>query len=243
MFRVGTKFFPGEESAVLCALLSIWIYVIIFFVRDGAALRTVEMSPSLRVLVIDAGHGGLDGGAVSVTGRYESRINLEIALRLRDLAAFLGVPAVMTRDSEELTYPQEFTTIAARKKWDTARRVEMADSMGNVIFLSIHQNFFPSAKPRGPQVLYARDDVSRELGERLQELLTTTLLPESRRVAVPADKGIYIMSHVHCPAVLVECGFLSHPMEAALLENDTYQKKLAVLLMAGVLEYTGDEIV
>jgi len=242
LFQSHKKGLTGEFGA-LCALLSIWICVIIFSIsgigpqRPGAEAVAVKNAP---VLVVDAGHGGMDGGAVAADGTLESQINLEIALRLRDLARFTGVSVQMTRVSQELDYPAEAETVSARKKWDTRRRVEQINEAGGVL-ISIHQNFYPTAQPSGMQVLYAAGESSRALAELMQQRLNMYLLPENRRVAVPADKNIYIMSHVRDPAILVECGFLSNAREAKMLSAPEYQKKLAAVLLAGFLEYTGDE--
>ena len=168
----------------------------------------------------------------------ESALNLSVALRVRDLCAFLGVDTVMTRDTEEITYPSEAKTIAAMKKWDTRRRVEITESVDSPVFLSIHQNIYPSSGPHGSQVLYAQNEPSRALAELIQSRLTAALLPENRRVPVPAGKDIYIMSHVQCTAVLVECGFLSHPQELSLLQSSDYQKKIASVLTACYLQFT-----
>ena len=105
-------------------------------------------------------------------------------------------------------------------------------------FLSIHQNIYPSSGPHGSQVLYAQNEPSRALAELIQSRLTAALLPENRRVPVPAGKDIYIMSHVQCTAVLVECGFLSHPQELSLLQSADYQKKIASVLTACYLQFT-----
>ncbi len=229
------------EDAALFALSFLWICVIIHsvFLSDTDARSTSAETPdTLPVLILDAGHGGADGGAVAPDGTAESALNLAVALRVRDLCAFLGIDTVMTRETEEIDYPPEAKTVAAMKKWDTRRRVELAEGLYDPVFLSIHQNIYPSAGPRGSQVLYAQNEPSRALAELLQNELTAALLPENRRVPVPAGKDIYIMSHVRCTAVLVECGFLSHPQELSLLQSADHQKKIASVLTACYLQFT-----
>lgn len=236
----------SAEDAALFSLCFLWICVIIHTVYlwslpTGEAASTAGTAAA--VLLIDPGHGGADGGAVAPDGTAESRLNLAVSLRIRDLCAFLGVPAVMTRESEELSYPPEANSIAAMKRWDTKRRAEMADGYENAVFLSIHQNIYPTASPHGAQVLYAPGGPSRALAEAMQSALTAALLPENRRVAVPAGKDIYILSHTHCTAVLVECGFLSNPQELSLLKNSEYQKKIASVLTACYLQFTEENAV
>ncbi len=233
-----------DDLAVLCALLSIWICAIISANQtaesEGRAALAAE-DPARPVLIIDPGHGGLDGGAVSVTGTPESTINWAVTVRLRDLCRWLGLPAVMTRQQEEILYPEELRSIAEHKRWDTRQRLELINSTPGAFLLSIHQNCYPSSQPSGPQVLYTRDETGTELGRQLQELLNDVLSPPYRRSAAAAGNDIYLMAHAARPAVLVECGFLSNPREAAALETSEYQKTLSVVLTAGWVRFTGDE--
>lgn len=190
---------------------------------------------NIATLVLDPGHGGADGGAVSVTGTSESAINMEIAERCRALAGLFGVTAEMTRDSEELQYPDDASTIRAKKVWDTKHRTEFINSTENAVLISIHQNKYTTAGPHGCQVLYAPTVGSRELAEGLQELLRQ-VAGEDKRNAAQIGKEIYIMNHVTCPAVLVECGFVSNVVEAKRLEDPKYQLKLAAMIVGGYLE-------
>jgi len=224
----------NDGSAAVYALLSIWICVIISLVTSPDKGReTLAAAEKECLLLLDPGHGGLDGGAVSVTGTAESRINYDIAERCLYLGRFCGLRTAMTRDSYEIEYPPEARSIAARKKWDTRNRASIANETPDAVLMSIHQNYYPSANPHGAQVLYASNEPSRVLAENLQTAFSAMLPSDNRRRAVPADRDIYLMSHVRCPAVLVECGFLSNPEEAARLESAHYQKKLS-LVMIGV---------
>ena len=221
-----------DGSAAVYALLSIWICVIIsIMTRPPESRETLAGASPPHCLLIDPGHGGLDGGAVSATGTVESLINWQIAERCRDLACFCGIRCAMTRTEYEIEYPPELRSIAARKKWDTRSRASMADTLPGAVLLSIHQNYYPSAGPHGIQVLYAPGEPSRLLAETLQAAFAEAIPTDERRSAVPADRNIYLMHHVRCPAVLVECGFLSNPGEAARLETAAYQKKLAMTMI------------
>lgn len=231
----------SAEDTVLFTLSFLWICVIIHVVilrpAESFPVHSEDGTPA-SVLILDPGHGGADGGAVAPDGTHESALNLSVSLRIRDLCTFLGIHTVMTRDLEDLSYPLEAKTIASMKKWDTRRRVEIGESVDSPVFLSIHQNIYPSATPRGAQVLYASGGQSRAFAELLQSALTDNLLPENRRVPMPAGEDIYIMSHLSCTAVLVECGFLSHPQELLLLQSAKYQKKIASVLTACYLQFT-----
>lgn len=189
------------------------------------------------VLVIDAGHGGADGGAVASDGTLESDVNLGIALRLEALARFCGVPTEMTRSTSEIDYPAEAETLAAKKKADQNARLALLDACPGAVLLSIHQNFYPAASPRGIQVFYGGAEGSRELAEGLQVALTETLCPDNRRVAEPIDEDIYLMRKASCRAVLVECGFLSNPEELERLKSETYETKLALVMLGAYMQY------
>ena len=196
-----------------------------------------EAISTAPVLVIDAGHGGMDGGATAEDGTPESILNLELAQRTRALASLFGLRTVMTRESEDLNYPAEADTIRAKKVWDQKSRVELINSTEGAILLSIHQNKYPDPRPSGIQVLYADTEGSDVFAELTHSNLSACFCPESRRVAMPASKSIFLMKQVTCPAVLVECGFLSNPAEAKKLKNSSYQTALATALAASYLQY------
>ena len=174
------------------------------------------------VLIIDAGHGGEDGGAVTADGVPESGINLGIAKKLEALCGLFGVDSVMTRESQEISYPDTAGTTAQRKSADQKARVELINSQEDAVLVSIHQNFFPDSRPFGCQVLYGKTDGSRELAELAHSMLT---------------EDIYLMRAAKCTAILVECGFLSNTAEAALLQTEAYQLKISALLLASYLQY------
>ena len=226
--------------SILCVLIAMGICGIMLLSCRKRPEPAVSVSGDSAgpVLIIDAGHGGEDGGAVSADGLRESAVNLDIALRLRELARFLGVQTVMTRETEDLDYPGAAKTTAARKKWDTRQRVALANGVEGGVLISIHQNCYPTKGPHGSQVLYAGTEESKRLGELLHANLVQALDPENRRVAEPIRSSIYLMAHVKCPAVLVECGFLSNPQESGLLATDSYKLKIAAVTAASFLQYT-----
>ena len=183
-------------------------------------------------VVIDAGHGGVDGGAISCTGVYESQINLDIALRLNDLLHLLGIDTVMIR-TEDISIYTQGNTIAAKKVSDLKERVRIVNSTEGCILISIHQNYFSDAKYSGAQVFYKNDDT---LAKALQEEFVRTVNISSNRKAKKAQ-GIYLMDNVCCTAALIECGFLSNPQEEQLLRTAQYQKKICSVIAATVSRY------
>lgn len=195
-------------------------------------------APGEQILVIDAGHGGADGGAVAADGTLESGINLDIALRLEALARFWGLDTVMTRSSEDIAYPSDATSIAAKKKADQHARVGLINNTPGAVLLSIHQNNYPAASPHGIQVFYGTASGSEDFAKLLQGNLTAQISPDNRRVASPVDKGIFLMKKANCTAVLVECGFLSNSGDLSNLKTDSHRLKLATVMLASYLQYT-----
>lgn len=186
-------------------------------------------------IVIDAGHGGEDGGATSCTGVLESRFNLEIALRLNDLLHLLGYDTVMIRTTDTAIYTQG-TTLAQKKVSDLKERVRIANQTENALLVSIHQNIFADSQYSGAQVFYPATEGSEALAKQLQAALISTVNPDSNRKSKKAG-GIYLMEHIQCTGILVECGFLSNPEEEARLRTPEYQKKLCCTIAATVSQY------
>lgn len=185
-------------------------------------------------IVIDAGHGGMDGGAVSDAGVAEKDINLAVAMRLRELFLLADADVVMTRTEDVMLCSEDSKH---RKREDLESRVRIAESHENAVFLSIHMNKFPVEKYSGLQVYYSRsNDASRDIAESIQKKTADFLQSENKRRVKPADSSIYVLDKLDIPAVLVECGFLSNRAEAALLSDAAYQDKLACIIYAAVAD-------
>lgn len=185
--------------------------------------------------IIDPGHGGVDGGATSCTGKLESAFNLEIGLRLRDLMQFLGYQTKIIR-TEDISIYTEGETIAAKKMSDLKERVRICNETEGAILLSIHQNTFSDSRYSGAQVFYPTTEGSEALAKTLQKNLIATLNPGSNRNAKRAE-GVYLMEHISCPGILIECGFLSNPEEEAKLRSAEYQKQLCCVIAATVANF------
>lgn len=188
-------------------------------------------------LVIDPGHGGEDGGAVSTDKTVaESGLNLAIALRVEDLMSFLGQPATMTRREDVSIHSREASTARQKKVSDLHNRVALVNGTEGAVLLSIHQNSLPSsAVTHGAQVFWNSRDGARELAQSVQDALNTAVNAgnEKKTKAIPAT--IYLMKNIHAPGILVECGFLSNREETALLQQPAYQIRLAAAITAGCL--------
>lgn len=181
-----------------------------------------------HTIVIDAGHGGEDGGAVSCTGVPESRINLEIALKLRDLLHLLGRRTRMVRTTDISVYTSG-NTLAQKKVSDLRERVQLIGETDNPVLVSIHQNTFSAPRYSGGQIFHNGTGESELLAKALQESFCAHLNKGSSRVCKRAD-GVYLMEQVHCTAILAECGFLSNPAEEAKLRSPGYQQQIAAII-------------
>lgn len=233
MFKVMKFSRCGAVLALmLVAALAIGITSAIFIPRAAPAAADNRVT-----LVIDAGHGGIDGGAVSAAGVKESEINLAIATRLNSLAELYGVRTHMTRVDDS----SKSATEGYSEHEDLVRRVEEINSAPNGILISIHQNCYPTSQPSGAQVLYSAYTGGEQLGKLCHANLITYLDPSNRRVAEPASKGLYITAHAKCPAILVECGFMSNQGDVEKLCDREYQTALASVLLASFLQYTSGE--
>lgn len=203
--------------------------------RTATVLAQTTPVARAHCLVIDPGHGGEDGGALSVTGKPESGYNLEIALRLNDLLRLLGWDTKLTRSTDTAIYTSG-QTIAQKKVSDLKERVRIVEQTPGAVLLSIHQNTFSDSRYSGAQVFYARTQGSQALAEALQEALVKVLNPGSNRKAKKSD-GVYLMERISLPGVLIECGFLSNRAEEDRLGEPDYQKRLCCVLASTVAEF------
>lgn len=201
------------------------------------ALST-DSASRLPVIVIDAGHGGVDGGSSGVDGTIEKDINLSIALKLRDMLEFYGFETVMTREVDESIHSQGANTIREKKVSDLHNRLSIINSTDNCLFISIHQNYFEQSKYSGTQVFYSPNNTeSEKLAEIMQKTIVDMLQNDNTREIKKADKTLYLLHNAQKPAIMVECGFMSNEKELALLKSDDYQKQMALSITNGILKY------
>lgn len=220
------------KIVLIVALLAVAAVFVKIIVSNGG-LKPVLNQNSRSTLVLDAGHGGIDGGAISDSGLKESDINLQIALKTEALVRFLGIDTVMTRETDTDNSDNK----AYSEHDNLVQRVKLANSTENAVLISIHQNKFPSAVVSGAEVMYSDNDDSKALGLITQDNLVTLLDSSNRRVARPAPKELLLTSSVECPTILVECGFMSNPQEVQKLASNDYQLKLAAILAGSYIQF------
>ncbi len=188
-----------------------------------------------KCIIIDAGHGGEDGGAISVSGEYESNINLNIALKTNDFMKLLGLKTKMIRTDDRSIYISG-KSLSEKKISDLKERVRIIEETSNPILISIHQNYFSSNKYSGLQVFYPNTPGSKVLAKELQNNAKFAINRQNNRT-IKQSKGVYLMDHIECTGVLVECGFLSNYQEEAMLRDERYQKQIASLIGITVCNY------
>lgn len=230
-----------NQRILAAALLAGALFLCAFpLLRTPEAAEAAAFLPETPVTVIlDAGHGGEDGGASTADGVLESGINLEIALRLRDLLAFAGVDTQMIRDTDTAVYSGDCRTISQKKVSDLKNRAAMVNAVENGLLVSIHQNYFEQTKYCGAQVFFAKTDGSKALAERIQQSLRENVDAANHRQCKPSQ-SVYLMEHIECTGVLIECGFLSNYEEAKRLQTDAYQKKLTAAICGAITEYLSE---
>ena len=218
-------------------LLTVIAFIGIAVLGSKTTTTIAQTRPILRenTIVIDAGHGGIDGGATSCSGVLESKLNLDIALRLEAVMQLLGFDTVMIRTTDTSVYT-EGNTIASQKVSDLKERVRIVNSTENALLVSIHQNTFPDGRYSGAQVFYGGDDSSRQLAQTLQTNFNQTLCRVSNRKSKKAQ-GVYLMQNISCTGVLIECGFLTNPVEEAKLRDSEYQKQLCCVIASTISSF------
>lgn len=195
-----------------------------------------------QTIIIDAGHGGFDGGAVAADGTVEKDINLKIALTLKDFLKQSGFRVIMTRESDVSTDDVETDKIATRKKSDLKNRLGLMKDNPSAVFVSIHLNKFTTSAANGSQVFYSAEHVeSKVLGDCIQKSIVQLLQPENTRVNKQATSSTYLLYNATVPAVLVECGFLSNSAELKRLKDEEYQKKMAFSIFCGIVDFYSEE--
>ena len=224
-------------GAAVLLLLSVTVLSLSLRRTAVPAFSYTEMTKD-EIIVLDAGHGGADGGAVSADGTPADDINLAIVLRLRDLFALMGCQTVLTRTGEASLADPDSATLRQEKVSDTKNRVTLINSVANGCLISIHQNTLPGHPTvHGAQVFYGKVTDSDARAAAVQQALNRAINTDNEKNAKPIGSDIYIMAHVNCPAILVECGFLSNSAETKLLLSPEYQTKLAAAICCGYLQY------
>ena len=214
-----------------CALLWLTSH---FLGRGEIQTASGTNTPDVTI-IIDAGHGGMDGGTQSRDGLLEKDINLAVANKLYTLCRLAGIDCRLTRCDDNMLVSDDIKQ--KRKMHDLKNRAAIADEYASPIFVSIHMNSYPDSRYSGLQVWYSKNDErSRSFASYVQSYAAAYLDPANTRVIKPATSSIYLLDRLQVPAILIECGFLSNENESALLASDDYQTKLALVIFAALCD-------
>ena len=206
--------------------------------NETLTVNSASINQGRNKIIIDAGHGGFDGGAVADDGTLEKNINLVIASNLKQLCKLGGFEIIMTRDSDTGTEVDESDSISNRKKSDMKRRLAVIEENPDAIFVSIHLNKFTTSTASGAQVFYSKNNSNSEtLAENIQKTMVDLIQKENTRTIKQADNSIFVLKKSSIPSIIIECGFLSNYEELKLLENYEYQRKIAFAIYCGILNY------
>lgn len=227
---------------LLCVIL---LFVLLFtFIsvllssRRLAETGSNDVNNSKFTVIVDAGHGGEDGGAVALDGSPEKDFNLDIALKLENILKLYGFEVIMTRTVDKMTCDDGLNTQRAKKVSDIKNRLKLIKRYPEAVFVSIHQNNFQDIKQNGTQVFYSKNNLrSKDLADSIQESIVNNLQKDNKRLTKKSGTEIYLLYHSANPAVLVECGFLSNENDLSLLKDENYRFKIALLIADGIVKY------
>lgn len=229
--------FDRFRPKILCGLVALLLFAGVCYVGREAAAYVMGKNMAGKngqCVVVDAGHGGWDPGKVGINGVMEKDINLKIAEALKKYLEEDGIEVVMTRETDKGLYDENASN---KKVQDMKRRIELIEKTKPVITVSIHQNSYPEEYVHGAQVFfYSGSAKGKKLAEIIQEQLTVRVDPENKR-KVKANDSYYLLKKTGIPIVIVECGFLSNSEEAAKLNDEDYQDRVAWAIHMGIMQY------
>lgn len=223
---------------VLSLIMASFLLIMISSFSDIAHYTSAELDSAAPSVIIDAGHGGEDGGA-EAGGVLEKDINLSVSRKLAGILRLSGCRVTEVRDTDTAVYSDGAGSLREKKVSDLENRVKLFNSDENNIVVSIHQNKFGNSRYSGAQIFYSENSPgSARLAESIRRAITALLQPDNTRELKKAGDDIYIMKNAEVPALIVECGFISNDAERAMLTDESYQQKLAFAIAMGVLDYS-----
>ncbi len=228
----------------------LFIFFSVFLIASILILNEVKLASTstliennFPVIIIDAGHGGEDGGAIGADGTNEKNINLEIALKLNELLTVMGYKTRMVRTTDISIHNEGANTLREKKVSDIRNRAAIMDEYENCLYVSIHQNKYDDSRIWGAQTFYSpNNETSKALAQFIQTSIATDIQPDNKRMIKESGTSIYVLYNATKPAVMVECGFISNPNELSQLKTEEYQSKMAFSIMAGIINYNISEV-
>lgn len=233
IYRINYKI-----TAALCVLaLSVSIIVGVLAPEGGYITASASDEKGKRTIIIDAGHGGEDCGAIGVNGVYEKDLNFEISQKLGEYLSGAGYKVVYTRTDDKLLYTEAENIKGMHKIYDLKNRVAIANGTERGVLISIHMNSYGAASASGLQVYYSENtEGGVELAREIQKEVKERVQPSNKRAIKPGE-SIYVLKNASIDAVLIECGFISNPEECKKLSEKEYQKELCFAILCGIINY------
>lgn len=235
--------FKKRSRLVALGIAAAVVIMVICFVMissrgSGYARRVSSNALRTVTVIVDAGHGGMDGGATAADGTVEKDINLSIALKLRDMLDTAGYNVIMTRETDDDIADDSAKTVRQQKVSDIKNRMKIIEQTPDALFVSIHQNHYGGPSYSGAQVFYSKNNPeSEKLAKAIQQDIRSLIQPQNQRAVKRTGTEIYLLYHAQSPAVMVECGFLSNADETLKLKDDNYQNAMAFSVMCGITDY------
>lgn len=232
------RFYLNFLCAILLLVLLFTFISVLVISRRAVVTGSYVANGDTFTVIVDAGHGGEDGGAVAPDGSPEKDFNLDIALKLENILKLYGFEVIMTRSTDKMTCDDGLDTQRAKKVSDIKNRLKLIQRYPEAVFVSIHQNNFQDRKQNGTQVFYSKNNFrSKELADLIQDSIVNNLQKDNKRLTKKSGTEIYLLYHSNNPSVLVECGFLSNEGDLSLLKNENYRFEIALLIADGIMKY------
>lgn len=231
------------KKSLVALALSVLIFVSSLLINKiSVSSSNTIINENLPIIIIDAGHGGEDGGAIGIDGTCEKDINLQISLKINDILSLFGYKTHLIRTVDTSVHTTG-NTVRERKVSDIHNRADTMNLYENCIYLSIHQNKFGDSRIWGTQTFYsANSDESREIAQFIQTAVSAQLQPDNKRKIKKSGTSIFVLYNATKPAVMVECGFVSNQEELNQLKDNTYQNNMALSVVSGIINYNISEV-
>ena len=236
----------NSTKAVSVVLSLVLLFTTLAFIvgKNKIFTDTFKSDNTGFIVIVDAGHGGEDGGAVAPDNSFEKDYNLDIALKLEAVLKLYGCNVVMTRKDDIMTCDENLKTQRQKKVSDIRNRLAIINKYNNAVFVSVHQNKFSDSKQKGTQVFYSPNNLkSKNLADCIQKSVVLNLQKDNKRLTKKSGTDIFLLYHSTIPSVLVECGFLSNKDDLALLKKDEYRREIAYLIANGIIEFYKTQVV
>lgn len=233
--------YKARNKIILSAVLLLILSSVTFGSVVVSKMTAVDASSDKLInatVIVDAGHGGVDGGTSANDGTLEKHLNLQIALKLESILKSMGINTVMTRTEDISIHDESANTIRNKKISDLKNRLSIINNTDDSVFVSIHQNHFSNPIYYGTQIFYSKNNPeSSILANSIRQSVISVLQKDNTREIKQSGTDIYLLHHAQTPAVMVECGFLSNADETAKLKDENYQRKLAFMIAIGICDY------